>query len=142
VASIHSLLQQFPFLSYKVLCRKLKIGKATCLRPLHDNLHLEKFNLRDVPHSLEADQKRSRVEFSRKVLQILEQDQQYEFEYRLTGDDSWFFFEYFHHSCWAANPGHVTEIPNRKFNPKVPHFDYLRSHRDQKSVICSERHEI
>jgi hypothetical protein len=28
-ASIQSLLQQLPFISYKVLCRKLKIGKAT-----------------------------------------------------------------------------------------------------------------
>jgi hypothetical protein len=58
---------------------------------LHDDLHLEKFNLRYVPHSLEADQKRSRVELSREFLQILEQDQQYEFEHILTADKSWFF---------------------------------------------------
>jgi transposase len=69
-APIQSLLQQLPFISCGVLCRKLKIGKATCLRVLHDNLHLEKFNLRSPPHSLEADQKRSRVEFSRALLQI------------------------------------------------------------------------
>jgi hypothetical protein len=35
----------------------LKIGKATCLRVLRDDLHLEKFNLCHVPRSLEADQK-------------------------------------------------------------------------------------
>jgi transposase len=34
---IQSLLQQFPFISCKILCRKLKIGKATCLRVLHDD---------------------------------------------------------------------------------------------------------
>jgi hypothetical protein len=51
-------LQQFPFISYKILCRKLKIGKSACSRVLHDNLHLEKFNLRYVPHSLQVDQKR------------------------------------------------------------------------------------
>jgi transposase len=73
-APIQSLLQQFPFILCQILCHKLKIGKATCLRVLHDNLHLEKFNLRSPPHSLEADQKRSRVEFSRELLQILEQD--------------------------------------------------------------------
>jgi hypothetical protein len=88
-------LQQFPFISCKVLCRKLKIGKATCLHVLRDDLHLEKFNLRHVPHSLEADQKRSRVEVSRELLQILEQDQQYAFEHISTGDEGWFFFEYF-----------------------------------------------
>jgi hypothetical protein len=61
------------------------------LHLLHDDLHLENFNLRDVPHSLEADQKRSRVELPPELLQILEQDQQYEFEHISTGDESWFF---------------------------------------------------
>jgi hypothetical protein len=90
MAHMQSLLQQFPFISCKVLSRKLKIGKATCLRVLHDDLHLEKFRLRYVPHSLEADQKRPRVELSRELLQILEQNQPYEFEHTLTGDESGF----------------------------------------------------
>jgi transposase len=94
-APIQPLLQQFPFISCKLLCRELKIGKATCLHVLHDDLHLEKFNLRYVPPSLEADQKRSRVELSRELLQILEQDQQYEFEKMLTEDESWFFLNIF-----------------------------------------------
>jgi transposase len=95
VAPIQSLLQQFPFNSCEVLCRKLKIAMATCLRVLHDHLHLEKFNLRYVPHSLEADQKRSRIELFRELLHILEQDQQHEFEHILTGDESWFFLNIF-----------------------------------------------
>jgi DNA polymerase III epsilon subunit-like protein len=88
VALIQSLLQQFPFISCKILCRKLKIGKETCLHALQDDLYLKKFYLYHVPHSLESDQKRSRVELSRQLLQILEQDQQYEFEHILTGDES------------------------------------------------------
>jgi hypothetical protein len=94
-APIQSLLQQFPFISCKALCRKLKIDKATCLRVLHDDLHLEKFNLRSVLHSVEADQRRSRVELSRELLQILEQDQQYQFEHILTGDEIRFFLNIF-----------------------------------------------
>jgi transposase len=90
-APIQSLLQQFPFISCKVLCRKLKIGKATSLRVLHDDLHLEKFNLPSVPHSREADQKWPPVELSRELLQILEQVRQYEFEEILTRDERWFF---------------------------------------------------
>jgi transposase len=62
-ALIQSLLQHLPFISCKVLCRKLTIGKETCSRMLHDDLHLEKLNLPSVPHSLEADQIRSRVDF-------------------------------------------------------------------------------
>jgi hypothetical protein len=63
-APIPSLLHQFPFISCKVPCCKLKIGKETCLRVLYYDLHLEKSNLCYVPHSLKADPKRSRVEFS------------------------------------------------------------------------------
>jgi hypothetical protein len=74
-----------------VLCRKLKIGKATYLRVPHHDLHLEKFNFRYVPHTLESNQKRPRVEHSRELFQILEQDQQNEFEHLLTGDKSLFF---------------------------------------------------
>jgi hypothetical protein len=113
-APIQSLLQQFPFISRNALCRKLKIGKATCLRVLHDDLHLKKFNLCCVLHSLEADLKRLRVELSRELLQTAEQNQQYEFEYILTRDESWFFFEYVHHSYQAANSDDVSEIPKQK----------------------------
>jgi hypothetical protein len=57
----------------------------------HDDLHLEKFNLRYVPNSLEADQKRSRIELSRELLQMLEQDQQHEFEQISTEEQKLFF---------------------------------------------------
>jgi hypothetical protein len=62
---------------------------------VYNDLHLEKFNVRGVPHSMEADQKWSRVELSRELLQILEQDRQHEFEHMLTGDKSWFFLNIF-----------------------------------------------
>jgi hypothetical protein len=32
----------------------------------------------------------------------------------LTGEESWFSFEYFHHLYWAANPDDVPEIPKQK----------------------------
>jgi hypothetical protein len=52
---------------------------------------LKKFDVHHVPHSLEADQRQSRVELSRKLLQIFEQNQQYDLKHLLTGDESWFF---------------------------------------------------
>jgi transposase len=83
-APVQSLLQRFPFVSCKAPCPKLKIGKATCLRVLHDDVHLEKFHLGYVLRSLEAEQKRSRVELSRGLPGILEENQQYEFEHILS----------------------------------------------------------
>jgi transposase len=44
--AVQSMLAERPFLSCKVLCRHLRIGKATCLRILHDDLGLTKFHLR------------------------------------------------------------------------------------------------
>jgi hypothetical protein len=139
-APIQLSLQQFLFISCKVLCCTLKIDKATCLHVLHDDLHLEKFNLPYVSHSLEADQNVSPVELSRNLLQILEQNQQYESEHILTGDESWFFFEYFRHSCWVANPDDVPEIPKQKLQSESASFRLFGV--AQGSKVCSKRHEI
>jgi hypothetical protein len=92
---------------------------------LHDDLHLEKFDLRYIPHSLEIDQKRSRVELSRELLQRLEQDQQYKFEHILTGDESLFFLNVF--IICAGQQIQITCLKLRSKNSirKVSHFDHL-----------------
>jgi hypothetical protein len=94
---------------------------------LHDDLHLEKFNLRHVLHYLEADQKRSRVELSRELLQILEQDQRYEFEHILTRDESHFFLNIFIVRAGPQIQMTCLKFRSQKFNPKMPYFDYLGS---------------
>jgi hypothetical protein len=140
-ALIQSLLQQFPFISCKVLCCKLKIGKKTCMYVVHDDLHLEKFNLCYVLHSLEADQKRSRVELSRELLQILEQDQKYEFEHIPTRNESWFFLNIFIIRAQPQIQMTSLKLGSKNSIRKLPHFDCLGWRRDQRSVVCSERHE-
>jgi hypothetical protein len=141
-ALIQSLVRRSPLVSCKVVYRKLKIGKVTCMRVLHNDLHLEKFNLRYVQHPLEAGQKRLRVELSRELLQILKQDQQYEFEHILKGDGSWFFLNIF---IIRAGP-HIQmtrlTFPGKKFNPKNASFRSFGVAQDQKSVVCSGKHEI
>jgi hypothetical protein len=84
---------------------------------LHDDLHLEKFNLSHVPHSLEADQKRLRVELSRELLQIFEQDQQYGFEHILTGDENWFFLNIFIIRAEPQIDMMFLKFRSKKFNP-------------------------
>jgi hypothetical protein len=49
---IVSILAERSFSSYKVLCRHFRIGKAACLRILHDELGLKQFHLHWVPHAL------------------------------------------------------------------------------------------
>jgi hypothetical protein len=114
-------LQQFPFISFKVLCCRLEIGKATCFPVLHGDVQLEKFNLPDVPHSLEADQKRWRVELSRELLQILEQDQ-YEFEHILAGDESRIFLNLFIIRAGRHTQMTCLKFRSTKINPKSASF--------------------
>jgi hypothetical protein len=52
-----AMIEEYPFISCKRLATYFRIAKATCLRMLHEVLHLQKFNLRWVPHSLSDDQK-------------------------------------------------------------------------------------
>jgi sensor histidine kinase regulating citrate/malate metabolism len=85
----------------------------------------KKFNLGHVPHSLEADQKRSPVELSRELLQMFEQDQEHEFEHKLTGDESWFFFNIFIIRAGPQIQMACLKFRNKNSIRKVPHFDYL-----------------
>jgi hypothetical protein len=51
---------------------------------------------------------------------------------------NWFFFEYFHHSCWTANPDDVLEILKQKFNPKSASFRLFGAAQGSK-VCCMFR---
>jgi hypothetical protein len=61
--AIQSMLAERPFLWCKVLCRHLRIGKATCLRILHNDLGLTKFHIRWIPYALTENQNSERVTY-------------------------------------------------------------------------------
>jgi transposase len=89
--AIASMLKEKPFASCKVLCRHFRIAETTCLRILHDNLAMKKFNLRWVPHVLTGGQKAERVTLSHEILAVLESDRRNSFRKVITGDEPWFF---------------------------------------------------
>jgi hypothetical protein len=91
VEAIQSMFTERAFLSCKVLCRHLRIGKAICLRILHNDFGLTKFHLRWIPYILLEDQKTERVTCSRQLLATLEQQQPMDFEHIITGDESRFY---------------------------------------------------
>jgi hypothetical protein len=55
------MLKERPFSLCKALCRHFRIGRAACLRILHDKPELKKFHLRLVPHALSINQKGERI---------------------------------------------------------------------------------
>jgi hypothetical protein len=99
--AIRSVLAGRPFPSFKVLCRHFRIGKATCLRILHDALELKKFHLRWIPNSLTPNQNGERVTLSAQLLRELEQSQANSFQRVIVGEESWFFVLYPQESVWA-----------------------------------------
>jgi hypothetical protein len=66
--------------------------------------------------------KASRVELSREFLQIIEQDQQYEFQHILTGDESWFFWNIFIIRAGPQTQMTCLKFRSKKFNPKSASF--------------------
>jgi hypothetical protein len=92
---LRAMIQEFPFASCNRLCIHFRFAKSTCLRILHDVLHLQKFNLRWV-YSLDDSHEAERVSLSTDFLTILKEDQQKGFVQVITGDESWFYFDYFH----------------------------------------------
>jgi histone-lysine N-methyltransferase SETMAR len=105
--AISSLSEERSFLSCKLLARHFRIAKATCLRILREDLALQKFNLRWVPHRLDSTQKQNRVTFSRALLEVLRREQQNNFDHVITGDESWFSIHYPNKSVWAGSRGEV-----------------------------------
>jgi hypothetical protein len=92
--------------------------KATCLCILHDVLHLEKFNLRWVAHSLNSNQNTERVTRWHGLLEVLEKDEEDDFRNILTRDESRFYLKYSHESAWAASRDEVLEKIKQKLTPK------------------------
>jgi hypothetical protein len=80
------------------------------LRILREELALQKFNLRCVPHTLDSSQKQNRITFCRAPLEILPREQQNSLDHVITGDESWLFLHYPNEFVWV---GSSYEIPVR-----------------------------
>jgi transposase len=114
--AIASILREKPFASCKVLCRHFRIAQTTCLRILHDNLGMKRFNLRWVPHALNSNQKAERVTLSHEILAILESDRRNSFRNVIIGDESWFLVYYPRDSIWAQSRDEVPERIRQKID--------------------------
>ena len=117
--AIASMLREKPFASCKALCLQFRIVKTTCLRILHDNLGMKKFNLRWVPHALNSNQKAERVTLSHEILAVLESNRRNSFRSVITGDESWFFLYYPRDSIWAQSRDEVPERISEKIDSEM-----------------------
>jgi hypothetical protein len=114
--AIGSTLEEKPFSSFKVLCRHFRIGKATCLRILHDKLGLRKFYLSWVPYIPSIDQKSKRVPYSKLRLTAIKEQKVSDLQRVVTGDESSLFVYYPRDSVWVASCDELPQRLKKKIN--------------------------
>jgi transposase len=107
--TLRAMIREFSFTLCKRLCTHFRLAKSTCLRILHDVLRLKKFNLRWVRHSLDGAQKVERVSLSTDLVRVLKEDQNNGFTQVITGDESWFDFDYLHQLVWIPSRDEISE---------------------------------
>jgi hypothetical protein len=90
--------------------QRLRIPKTSCLRVLHEDLGFSKSYLRWVPHSMTGNEAQCQITFSEELLEVVRHAKETNFEHLLTGDESWFYYEYPHDSAWV--PSRAT-LPTR-----------------------------
>jgi hypothetical protein len=100
------------------MCQKLRIPKTTCLRVLHDDLGFRKYYLRWVPHSMTGNEAQCRVTFSEEPLEVVRHAKETNFEHLLTGDESWFYYEYPHDSAWTPPRATLPTRTSKKIQTK------------------------
>jgi histone-lysine N-methyltransferase SETMAR len=115
---VQFLINEFPFISCKCICTKLRIAKTTCLRVLHDDLGLQKFNCRWIPHTLSQEQFQERVDVSEELLRMLQLIGEDHFNTVITGDESWFFYSYPETTAWAPTRNDLLKRENLNFRAK------------------------
>jgi hypothetical protein len=90
---IRAMIQEFTFASCKHICTRFRLVKRLCLYILHNVLHLKKFNLQWVPHSLDDAQNAEQLSLSTDFLRVIKENQKNGFAQVRTGDELWFYFD-------------------------------------------------
>lgn len=105
--AIKNLIEKDPFLSARKMAKLLDISPNTVINRLTDDLGYKCYNTRWVPHYLNLDQKRKRVVSAKAMLETLEQQQNFGFHDVITGDESWFLYDYTQGSQWVLSKENV-----------------------------------
>jgi hypothetical protein len=111
---------------------------------LHDDLRLEKFNLRYIPHLLETNQKQARVERSpERASPDARTRTTIRARTHMNRGRKPVLFEYFMIRAGPQIQMTCLKFRSKQFNPKSASFRLFRVAQGLKvCCICSERHEI
>jgi transposase len=125
--SLLRLTDESHFISCKRTCQKLRIPKTTCLRVLHEDLWFRKCYLRWVPYSMTGNKAQCRVAFSEALLEVARYAKETNFKHLLTGDESWFYYEYPDDSACAPLRASLPTRTSKEIQTKKCHISIIWS---------------
>jgi hypothetical protein len=96
-------LDKAPFQSARSLAQELGVSLSTVLTRLHDVLGMKCYHLRWIPHNLTDELRAIRLKKCLELLPILESMKLRDFRCFVTGDESWFYLDYYPKTQWCIS---------------------------------------
>jgi histone-lysine N-methyltransferase SETMAR len=116
--TISLLLEKEPFLSARTLANKLASSREKIRDVLENDLGLRKFTRRWVPHELTPAQMAQRVFDSILLAEALRADEKNQFRNIMTGDESWFYYQYESDAMYAHSRNEVIPRVSKAIDSK------------------------
>jgi hypothetical protein len=117
-AAISQFLSKEPFLSAHMFAKRLATGPDTIKEIVTRDLGMRKVTQRWVLHGLSATDKAKPVVDAQTLLQALRNDQSQNFSHIMTGDESWFYYNYESPTMFARARDKVVPRVSRTIGPK------------------------
>jgi transposase len=105
---LEALLQDWPFHTTRTLADETKVSHET-VRSYLEKMGLKYYVLRWIPHHLNSEQKKKRVDLCSQMLIVLKHHQRKNWVHLVTGDQSWFYFKYIPNGMWTASHSSVLD---------------------------------
>lgn len=92
-AKIRGVLDDIPSASTRLIGEEIKHSHSTVYRHLTQSMGYHYRCIRWIPHFLNEDQKRTRVQRAKELLTLLHTQDRLKWKFIYTGDESWFFYD-------------------------------------------------
>lgn len=108
---ILKILSNYPNASSHFIANKLKISQSTVMKHLNNSLKFKFKKTKWIPHLLSSENRQQRINLSKQIIEILENNKRDNFYNIITGDQSWFYYRYDPKGRWLFHDEDAYEAP-------------------------------
>lgn len=117
-ANILKVLTDYPFSSVRSIAEVLKEPRSTIYEHLTESLGLKNYSLKWVPHELTCVMKQKRKDEATNLLNVLMTESFNDFDFIVTGDESWFYLDYSPRTLWTISNENIPERVEKTIGAK------------------------